>query len=97
MINQGSGIGLAITKEFVRLHGGTIEVESDPDKGSCFIVWLPVPAVEKTEIVTFETDVPEEERFENGIISIPSKPQKMDEVRKSRFYWWRTTTIFVSI
>lgn len=42
MINQGSGIGLSITKEFVRLHGGTITVESEPGKGSCFTVCLPV-------------------------------------------------------
>ena len=42
MLNQGSGIGLAIVKEFVRLHNGTIDVESELDKGSCFIIKLPV-------------------------------------------------------
>ena len=40
--NQGTGIGLAITREFVEMHGGTIHVESTPDKGSCFTVLLPV-------------------------------------------------------
>ncbi|MCF0069650.1 ATP-binding protein [Dyadobacter sp. CY261] len=40
IINQGSGIGLAITKEFVRIHGGTVRVESEVGKGSCFIVVL---------------------------------------------------------
>ncbi len=38
----GSGIGLVITKEFVKLHGGRIEVESEPEKGTDFIVFLPV-------------------------------------------------------
>ncbi len=38
MINQGSGIGLSITKEFVRLHNGTINVISSPDNGSCFTI-----------------------------------------------------------
>ncbi|MEO7216383.1 MAG: ATP-binding protein, partial [Mucilaginibacter sp.] len=41
MINQGSGIGLAITHEFVKMHGGEITVESEPDRGSCFTVKLP--------------------------------------------------------
>lgn len=44
IINQGSGIGLSITKEFVQLHKGTISVESTPGNGSCFIVNLPVVA-----------------------------------------------------
>ncbi len=42
MINQGSGIGLAITREFVKMHGGEILVESEPDHGSCFIIRLPL-------------------------------------------------------
>lgn len=46
MVNQGSGIGLAITWEFVRLHNGTIKVESEPGEGSCFTVMLPVVIAE---------------------------------------------------
>lgn len=42
LINQGSGIGLAITKEFVKLHGGSISVESELGQGSCFTIWLPI-------------------------------------------------------
>ncbi|WP_256540404.1 hybrid sensor histidine kinase/response regulator transcription factor [Mucilaginibacter aquariorum] len=42
MLNQGSGIGLSITKEFVRLHGGEIMVESEFNQGSCFTVLLPL-------------------------------------------------------
>lgn len=41
MVNQGTGIGLAITKEFVKLHNGIIAVESAPDQGTCFTVLLP--------------------------------------------------------
>lgn len=42
MINAGSGIGLSITQEFVRLHGGRIDVTSSEGQGSRFNVWLPV-------------------------------------------------------
>lgn len=45
MVNQGSGIGLSITKEFVQLHKGTIRVESELGNGSCFIVSLPLMAI----------------------------------------------------
>ncbi len=41
VLNQGSGIGLAITKEFVLMHGGRIEVDSQPGKGTSFHVYLP--------------------------------------------------------
>ena len=45
MVNQGTGIGLAITKEFVRLHNGVITVKSEPEAGSCFTVFLPAKKI----------------------------------------------------
>jgi signal transduction histidine kinase/ligand-binding sensor domain-containing protein/CheY-like chemotaxis protein/AraC-like DNA-binding protein len=40
--NKGTGIGLALTKEFIELMGGTIEVKSILGKGSEFTVQIPV-------------------------------------------------------
>lgn len=40
--NAGSGIGLAITKDLVDLHYGTIEVDSTEGIGTCFTVKIPV-------------------------------------------------------
>jgi signal transduction histidine kinase len=38
---EGSGIGLALVQEFVKLHGGTIRVESKLDHGTQFIARIP--------------------------------------------------------
>lgn len=37
----GTGLGLAITRHLVRLHGGTIDVETPADHGATFVVSLP--------------------------------------------------------
>jgi signal transduction histidine kinase len=38
---EGNGLGLAIVKSIVEQHGGQINVQSEPNKGSCFTVTLP--------------------------------------------------------
>lgn len=40
--NEGSGIGLSLVKYFTEAHGGTISVESELNKGSRFIVRIPI-------------------------------------------------------
>lgn len=38
---QGSGLGLSISRDFVEAHGGTLTIESELGKGSCFKINLP--------------------------------------------------------
>jgi signal transduction histidine kinase len=40
-VGVGTGLGLHITHSAVYRHGGTVEVENNPDGGTCFIVTLP--------------------------------------------------------
>lgn len=40
----GPGVGLALVKALVELHGGWAEVESEPGKGAAFILHLPLEA-----------------------------------------------------
>ncbi len=47
---SGTGLGLAIVKEIVELHEGRIEVHSEANRGSDFIVWLPVHIAEPIAI-----------------------------------------------
>jgi PAS domain S-box-containing protein len=42
--HEGSGIGLALVQELVKLHGGSISAESEVGQGTTFIVTLPLGA-----------------------------------------------------
>ena len=48
-IGTGAGLGLAISEQIVRQHGGTIHVESAPDRGTIFTIRLPLDCREKVE------------------------------------------------
>lgn len=56
-VRQGTGIGLAFTKEVVELHGGTIRAVSKPGVGSEFILELPLAGT---------AELPELPKFKSG-------------------------------
>ena len=63
--NKGSGIGLALTKELVDLHKGSIEVDSTPTKGTIFTITLPIKEDAYTESERITTNTFEESNIIN--------------------------------
>ena len=68
---QGTGLGMAITKNIVDLMGGGITVESEPGRGSCFQVTLSLPIDRNT---AYHVDT-------SGILLLTDDPQFTDNVR----------------
>ena len=48
---SGTGIGLSICQRIVERHLGTISVKSQPGEGACFIVRLPLPVMEPSQLI----------------------------------------------
>src|SRR5208337_615976 len=69
---EGSGIGLALVQELVKLHGGQISVASELDRGSAFTVSIPLGS----------SHLPAE-RVEVGLGDEPSRVQAQSYVEEA--------------
>ena len=44
----GTGLGLALVKEIMTVHGGEVTLESEPDVGTCITLWFPLATADRT-------------------------------------------------
>lgn len=52
---KGQGLGLCLVHDFVTMQDGTIEIESEPGKGSTFIVLIPARVIQLEEMPVLTT------------------------------------------
>ena len=79
ILNQGSGIGLSITQEFVKLHGGTINVSSEEGEGSVFTVILPLLEKKQSEGLRTSLTVQEKKKQIESTEEVSNEMAKIEK------------------
>ncbi|MCX6138550.1 MAG: response regulator [Ignavibacteriales bacterium] len=75
--SEGTGLGLSITKKLIELHGGSVSVVSEWEKGSTFIVRMPMmvrSGEEGTEVVEQMAAVLHKSNAPQRVLVVEDKP-----------------------
>lgn len=82
----GSGLGLALSREIVQLHEGSLRAESQQERGSCFTIELPARADEAApEFQDFDRDLDELRRRRNAmLIDLPNAREEVAYIKRSK-------------
>jgi len=77
----GTGLGLAICKNLAQLMGGRIWVESEPEKGACFLVELPLRMADADLLRSGETEKAAKVPFSGpklAILAVDDEPDTLE-------------------
>jgi signal transduction histidine kinase/ligand-binding sensor domain-containing protein/DNA-binding response OmpR family regulator len=93
-IDTGSGIGLALAKGIVELHQGNIHVESELNKGSTFIVGLPLGYPYKEDEVSIEEPDTATAAFTTDVLEVNALAELLDDAPE--IFKTNTPKIFIA-
>ena len=78
---KGTGLGLSMVSRIIENHGGQIRVESAPDAGTCFSIYLPVAVVLSDSYPTLNTSsmvaAPIREAKSKGLVLMLDSEERM--------------------
>jgi signal transduction histidine kinase/DNA-binding LacI/PurR family transcriptional regulator/CheY-like chemotaxis protein len=83
-IAGGIGLGLSITRHLVALHGGTMKLDSQPNRGSAFHIYLPLPTLrerrERQSPWDDQTKPPKQDELSSVLLLISSHYEPTQEI-----------------